>query len=117
MNNQWDNIDNIYFSPAFSIKKGTTIKNRITLDGNVKDFDLTNFGMLIRDWTYAIGDSDIKPFKIIGFETQGNTLEIELKYLRKDKDVDELRLFCQDILDVLNYFNIFVTNWKTMIAD
>jgi hypothetical protein len=117
MDKRWDELDTIYTTPNFLIKKGTVIKIKVWMEGATEEFDRDTFRSFIDSWTYALGEKDIKPFKTLSFNAFENAFEAEIKFIRKNKDIDELKLFCQDVLDINNYFGVHFTKWETIFIE
>jgi hypothetical protein len=109
---QWDDIETIYISPDFIVKTGTIVNISVDLDNKLDEFDRENLATIIDTWTYPKHEKDIRPFKLQSFSFAERSFRAEIKFKRKDKEVDELKLLCQDLLDFFNYYHVHMTKWE-----
>ncbi|CAM4211623.1 hypothetical protein L1N85_14030 [Paenibacillus alkaliterrae] len=113
----WQNIDDVYKSSSIVISKGTIFKLFVEVDGEFEEFEKNIFGIksILTHWSYSNRNKDISPFKLINYSRSKNSFSALLQSVHKSKDIDELKLLCQDITDVLNNENIFIRYWEVSI--
>lgn len=112
---KWDDIENIYSSTEFVVKTGTVVKISVELDNELDEYDRENLPTIIDTWTFPKNEKDIRPFKLQDFSFVEKSFEAEIKYKKKDKEIDELKLLCQDLLDFFNYYNVHITKWECIL--
>ncbi|MFD2170165.1 hypothetical protein [Tumebacillus lipolyticus] len=110
---KWDNIEEVYQAPDFPVKKGTVVEVRVETETSIEKFDQGTYStdVIFHNWMYIYNDRRIKPFKLVSYECLGTGFQAKLLFVKKSKTVDELKLACQDILDVYNYFGIQMISW------
>jgi hypothetical protein len=111
----WDNIENVYSIPNFEVKKGSVVKIMVSVEGDLKEFDRSLLGTktILNNWSYhADNGKEIKPFKLLNYLGSDIFFEAELMYVKKDKEKDELKLLCQDLMDVYNMEHISIKKWE-----
>ncbi|WP_422661280.1 hypothetical protein ACK8P5_12670 [Paenibacillus sp. EC2-1] len=115
----WQNIDEIYTKPPFSLVKGNIINLTVKVEGDFEQFESSPLGMraILTHWIYQIPGKDIKPFKLQGYSKTDKSFSAELKICRKSKEVDELRLFCEDIAFVFDNEDICITSWEVKLLE
>ncbi|WP_156410945.1 hypothetical protein [Paenibacillus sp. Soil787] len=109
---QFDEIDKLYFPPNFEVKLSTTIKVMVKINNKLDGYHIRNLPNLISNWTYPKGGKNFKPFSLIEFNPAENGFVAEIRLIKKDNEIDELKLFCQDILDIFNCEKISVLEWE-----
>lgn len=109
----FDDLETLYQPPTFPVKKGTIVQITVETEGSVEEFDNFRYstGYILEIWIYLANDKRIKPFKLIRYECLGNGFQAELQFVRKSREVDELKLLCKDLLDVYNLSGIQVLSW------
>lgn len=108
---QWDELTLLYNKPNFSISSGTMVKIKVEMESKLDEYDTENLSTIIDTWSFPKNEKDIRPFKLINISFVENTFEADIRYKKKDKDIDELRLLCQDLLDFFNYFKNHIIKW------
>lgn len=88
--------------------KGAVVTIKISTNGLSVEYDNTYLAMLVTQWKCLTKNNYIKPFEILKFDTLDQVLHIEIKNTKKDEEVDVVRLYCQDIVHLLNSDNILV---------
>ncbi|EJL44234.1 hypothetical protein PMI08_02036 [Brevibacillus sp. CF112] len=111
----WDNINDVYSVPNFEVKKGTVVKIKVSVEGDLKEFERSPLGTrtILNNWSYHTDNGkEIKPFKLVNYLGSDSYFEAELMYVKKDKEKDELKLLCQDLMDVYNMEQISIKKWE-----
>ncbi|WP_410514437.1 hypothetical protein PaeBR_08610 [Paenibacillus sp. BR2-3] len=114
----WDDINTVYTSIDFVITKNTVVTVEVTTDGSVAVYDSGGISTktILNNWTYPTGSKDIKPFKLLDYSLQETGFKATLQFVKKSKEIDEIKLLCQDIIDVYNYEKLHVIKWETKLA-
>ncbi|KZE42399.1 hypothetical protein AV540_25620 [Brevibacillus parabrevis] len=112
---RWDDIHTIYNAPTFAINNGSIVRVRVDLDKNLDDDEKEFLSSFIDSWTFPKDGKYINPFKVLNFYLNDNFFEVEIKYRKKDKEIDELKLFCQDLMHYLNYYRFHLIKWDCML--
>jgi hypothetical protein len=113
----WDNVENVYKPLSEELKKGDKVILRIQFDTQIDEFNKVILNSLINGWFYPSKGKNISPFKQLDLSIIENFFEASILIQKRDKEVDEFRLFCQDLLDILNTDNIHVKSWKMSKVD
>ncbi|NOV04846.1 hypothetical protein [Paenibacillus planticolens] len=112
----WDDIDKLYSPFTVSISKGTQILVCIKCNKAIDQINKKLLGSFFDGWTFPSKGKYIKPFKLVSIDfSKENEIEAKIILKRKDQEIDELRLFCQDVLDVLNTDHINICSWENRI--
>ncbi|REE69637.1 hypothetical protein A8990_13234 [Paenibacillus taihuensis] len=107
------NLNKILPKQYPEIKKGDTIRLTVFVDGDLQElvsgaFDLDVF---FNSWEYMAQGKTLRPFKLMKYTREGSIkLEADIKMVRKAKDTNELKLICQDLMDVLNFHHIRISS-------
>lgn len=114
---KWDNIEDIYRTPDFQMKKGSEIEVLVETDGDVSIYDKGGIStsVFLKYWTCSVGDKDIKPFKLLEYKVEGNKFRALLQVTKVAKDIDPLKCLCKDIKDIYNYEKIHILNWSSTL--
>lgn len=115
----WQNIDEIYTEPPFSLVKGNIINLTVKVEGDFEQFESNPLGMraILTHWIYQSPGKDIKPFELQRYSRTDKSFSAELKICRKSKEIDELKLLCQDIVFVFDNENILMTSWIVKLKE
>lgn len=113
------NLDEIYNVPSFALSTGDSVKLTVSVTGDFEDFESNPLGMkaILTHWIYQVPGEDIKPFQLLDYSRNSNSFSARLKVIKKLKDADEFRQLCQDIADVLEMENIWITFWEVEKID
>lgn len=117
MSIEWDNIEKVYTPLSEELKKGDQVTLKIQFDSPIDEFNKVILNSLITGWFYPYKHKNIRPFKQLDVCITGNFFEANILIQKKDKEVDEFRLFCQDLLFILNTDNIHVKSWEMSKVD
>lgn len=114
----WQNIDDIYREPVFTISKGNVINLYVKVEGDFELFESSTLGVraLLMHWLYLEGKY-IKPFKLLDYTRTEKSFHAELQVIKRSKEVDELKLLCQDLIDVFNMENLLITDWEVTLKE
>jgi hypothetical protein len=112
MDEQFDNIESLYFQTKLQFNKGTILKTKVSLDTPLEDFERQNLGPFIDRWTFALEGKDIRPFRLVSFETEEKSFTFVIEIKKKTEGKDELKLLCQDIINFFNCFYVHVLKWE-----
>lgn len=112
----WQNVDEIYTEPIIDIKKGS-LTLKVSLKGDFNQFESNIVGIkaALRHWCYFHEGKEISPFRLLEYSRRDQSFEAILEVVKKSKEIDEMKLLCQDIMDVLNLENIRVTEWEILV--
>jgi len=104
----WQDINNVYEPCRYPLIKGAVVKLNVAIVGDFESFEKNIFGIksLLTYWSYPTSNGDVTPFKLLQYERNSNSFCADLRLVKKSHEVDELRLLCQDIIDVLNIHNL-----------
>ncbi|MFD2170164.1 hypothetical protein [Tumebacillus lipolyticus] len=110
----FDDLETVYQPPDFPIKKGTNVQIIVKTLGSVEEYDQKRVSTdtILKIWSYMANERRVKPFKFVNYECFGNGFQAIIQFVRKSKEVDELKLLCKDILDVYNINGIQVLYWR-----
>jgi hypothetical protein len=113
----WQNVDEIYIEPTIVIKKGSILTLKVSLAGDFNQFESNIVGIkaALRHWCYFHEGKEISPLRLLEYSRRDQSFEATLEVVKKSKEIDEMKLLCQDILDVLNLENISVTKWDILV--
>lgn len=118
MNVIWDDIEKLYSPLPVSVTKGTQILVSIKCNKPIDQINRKLLGSFFDGWTFPSKGKYIKPFKLVSIDfSKENEIEAKIILKRKDQEIDELRLFCQDVLDVLNTDHINISSWENRILE
>ncbi|MCM3630575.1 hypothetical protein M3194_24895 [Paenibacillus glycanilyticus] len=106
----WDSIENIYSPLEEQLQNGMTLEIIMICNESLEGLNATILNDLFRTWTYGYNGRYINPFKLLEFKSFENYIKAQVKIKNKNKEVDELRLFIQDLLHFLNSDDIHITN-------
>lgn len=114
----WQNIDDIYREPVFTISKGNVINLYVEVEGDFELFESYPIGVgaILTHWQYMEGKF-IKPFKLLDYTRKDKSFNAELIVIKKSKEVDELKLLCQDLISVFNMQNLLITDWEVTLKE
>lgn len=112
-----DDIEVLYEAPDSVIKRGTVIKLFIEIDRELERYYRNNMSSIIDNWLYAKGDKDVRPFRVLEFTALEKGFEAKFRFAKKDAGIDELKLFCKDIVDVFNLDKTHVTKWRYTVVE
>lgn len=99
-----------------SVTKGTQILVSIKCNKAIDQLNKNLLRGFFDGWTFPSKGKYIKPFKLVNIDlSKESQIEAKIIVKRKDHDIDELRLFCQDVLDVLNTDHINICSWENRI--
>lgn len=105
-------INEIYYPPDFEVKVFSSVKLIIKLDKSLTRYDERNLPDFISNWTYHKKGKKVKPFSLFEFISVQQGFEADIKLMRIDNEIDELKLFCQDILDIFNCGKTHILEWQ-----
>ncbi|MEC0228681.1 hypothetical protein [Paenibacillus alba] len=112
----WDDIEKLYSPLPASVTKGTQILVSIKCNKAIDQINMNLLRSFFNGWTFPSKGKYINPFKLVSIDfSKEREIEAEIIVKRKDQDIDELRLFCQDVLDVLNTDYINICSWKNRV--
>ncbi len=80
----WDNINDVYSVPNFEVKKGTVVKIKVSVEGDLKEFERSPLGTrtILNNWSYHTDNGkEIKPFKLVNYLGSDSYFEAELMYV------------------------------------
>lgn len=114
----WQNIDDIYREPVLTISKGNVINLYVKVEGDFELFESRTFGVrvILTHWQYLDGKY-IKPFKLQDYTRTDKSFHAELKVIKKSKEVDELKLLCEDLISVFNMENLLINDWEVTLKE
>ncbi|MEC0264541.1 hypothetical protein [Paenibacillus anseongense] len=116
MNVIWNDIEKLYSPLSASVTKGTQISIIIKCNKTIDQINKNLQGGFFNGWTFPSKGKYIKPFKLVSIEfSKENEIEAKIILIRKDQEIDELRLFRQDVLDILNTDHINICSWENRI--
>jgi hypothetical protein len=116
MNVIWDDIEKLYSPLTVSVTKGTQILINIKCNKAIDQINKNLLGSFFNGWTFPSKGKYINPFKLVSIDfSKENEIEAMIIVKRKDQDIDEFRLFCQDVLHVLNTDHINISSWENHI--
>jgi hypothetical protein len=108
----WNNIDDVYLPLDKGTKKDDFLEFEIVTIESIDEINAHLIKSLIRDWTFPSNGKYVKPFRLLEVYDNPNLIRAKVQLKKKVDDVDELRLFCQDILDILNTDHIHVSKFS-----
>ncbi|MEW9700823.1 hypothetical protein [Paenibacillus sp. SI8] len=108
----FNNINEVYHTPNFELEKSSEIKLSVELDQDLTGYDKRNFPKFVNKWSYPNKGKYIKPFSLIRFNVLEKGFEAEIRMIKKDAEIDELKLFCKDMLDIFHSEKIIVIDWR-----
>lgn len=106
---KWVGLEEVYNSSVEEIKRGSIVSIYVELDSLVDEYDQNYLKPFLKDWTYDTHDKTIKPFKLIDFKIKNNSFEVTYKVKNKNENINELNIFCKDIVDYYNISKVSVT--------
>ncbi|WP_274366011.1 hypothetical protein [Paenibacillus thermotolerans] len=115
---KFDDINDVFMPISGTVRKGTVILIEVTTNGIIEEYDKGGISTkaILNSWTYG-ANRLIKPFKLQSYSYEGSTFKASLEVVKKSKELDELKLLCQDIIDVYNYENINIIKWTNRLEE
>ncbi|MBP1988622.1 hypothetical protein [Paenibacillus eucommiae] len=111
MKDRYDNIEDVYEAPNSPIKQGSRIRIEVVCSEPIDEISGEIVRDLLRLWTFPYNRKYIKPFKLEKYDLSEFSFEAILKILKKEEEIDELKLFCEDLLKFFNYDHIYISKW------
>ncbi|RAP78550.1 hypothetical protein [Paenibacillus montanisoli] len=103
------------YTNKIEYKKGNTLKLLVCVEGNLHDFAANGFGVevILHNWAYMDKGKTIKPFKLLNYVLiDTDKFEAHLDVIKKSTTMDEVMLLCNDVMDILNTYDLSITKWE-----
>ncbi|NQX60006.1 hypothetical protein [Paenibacillus qinlingensis] len=114
----WDNIEEIYYPIQGELKNGSHVLLAIECDSEIDELNRKLLSPFIDSWTYPHNGKYIEPFYLNSLTfNKEKTFEACIILKKKNREKDEFRLFCQDLILYLNTDNIHVKSWKLLLKE
>ncbi|MED4586759.1 hypothetical protein [Brevibacillus choshinensis] len=91
------NVEQLYTGTSFELRKGTKISLLFTFENDLDQEDKMLLPSFLAGWTYG-EDRYIKPFRLHKCEINSNNCFVEIEIVRKNKQLDEIKLLLIDFV-------------------
>lgn len=95
----WLGVEQYYPATLFELKKGTRYSLLLTFQNPLEKEDELVLPSFLSNWTYG-EDRFIKPFKLLKCDLGLQTVYVEYEIVRKNRNLDEIKLLLIDFLAV-----------------
>lgn len=116
-NCNWDTLEDIYIPPTeLTLKEGVVIEILMTCFEPVGTLNAQILDSFFGSWTFPHDGKYVNPFKLLEFSCEHNWIKAKVLFTKKNKAVDELKLFFQDVLHFLNSDQIKVERIEAKLS-
>ncbi|RAV13646.1 hypothetical protein [Paenibacillus contaminans] len=116
-NYNWDTLEDIYIRQTeLTLKKGVVIEILMTCFKPIGTLNARILDSLFGSWTFPHDGKYVNPFKLLEFSSEDNWINAKVLFMKKNKEVDELKLFFQDVLHFLNSDHIKVERIEAKLS-
>ena len=111
----WDDLNEVYIPLEENTKEGDFLEIQVDTVDQLGELNVQLLRPFISSWTFPNNGKYIKPFRLLDFAEELNSIRAQIQLVKKVKDIDELRLRCQDLLAFLNSDQVRVSNFSVRI--